>query len=81
MARYFTLRLYFQEPEAVKIKPESEISSHITLISIISGLFALDIFTEVVGKQVKLVVGVTPPPANILAAGYHCEDIYGEIYI
>ncbi len=31
--------IYFHEPEAVKIKPESEISSHITLTSVISGLF------------------------------------------
>ncbi len=38
---------FFQEPEEVKIKPESEISSHITLISVISGLFH-DIFTDVV---------------------------------
>ncbi len=30
--------IYFHEPEA-KIKPESEISSHITLMSVISGLF------------------------------------------
>ncbi len=40
MAKYFTSRLiYFHKPEAVKIKPESEISSHITLTSLISGLF------------------------------------------
>ncbi len=41
MAKYFTRRLiYFHEPEArVKIKPESEISCHITLTSVISGLF------------------------------------------
>ncbi len=38
MVKYFTSRLiYSQEP--VKIKPESEISSHITLTSVISGLF------------------------------------------
>ncbi len=41
MAKYFMSKLiYFHEPEArVKIKPESEISSHITLTSVISGLF------------------------------------------
>ncbi len=40
MTKYFTNRLiYFQEPEPVKIKPESEISCHITLTSVISGLF------------------------------------------
>ncbi len=52
MAKYFMSRLiYFQEPEGMKIQPESEISSHITLTSIISGLLlysTLDIFTEVV---------------------------------
>ncbi len=31
--------MYFHEPEASEINPESEISSHITLTSIISGLF------------------------------------------
>ena len=40
MVKYFTSRLiYFHEPKGVKIKPESEISSHITLTSVISGLF------------------------------------------
>ncbi len=46
MAEYFMSRLiyfhrliYFQEPEAVKIKPESEISCHTKLTSVISGLF------------------------------------------
>ncbi len=45
MAEYFMSRLsYFQEPEAgVKIKPESEISCHITLTTgfyfIFIGLF------------------------------------------
>ncbi len=40
MAKYFmSMLIYFQEPEGIKIKPESEISSHITLTSIISGLF------------------------------------------
>ncbi len=40
MAKYFIIRLiYFHEPEGVKIKPESEISNHLTLMSIISGLF------------------------------------------
>ncbi len=40
MVKYFKSRLiYFQEPKIVKIKPESEISSHITLRSVISGLF------------------------------------------
>ncbi len=32
----------------MKIKPESEIYCHITLTSVISGLFPLDIFTGVV---------------------------------
>ncbi len=37
MVKYFTSRLvYFHE---VKIKPESEISCHITLKRVISGLF------------------------------------------
>ncbi len=31
----------------MKIKPESEISSHITLTSVITGYSTLDIFTEV----------------------------------
>ncbi len=31
--------IYFHETEGVKIKPESEISCHITLMSVISGLF------------------------------------------
>ncbi len=40
MAKYFISRLiYFQEPEASEIKPESEISCHNTLTSVISGLF------------------------------------------
>ncbi len=41
MVKYFKSRLiYFHEPKArVKIKPVSEISSHITLKSVISGLF------------------------------------------
>ncbi len=39
MVKYFTSRLiYCHEPKGVKIKPESEISSHITLMSV-SGLF------------------------------------------
>ncbi len=39
MAKYFRSRLtYFQEPEGVKIKPESEIYCHNTT-SVISGLF------------------------------------------
>ncbi len=43
MVKYFNNRLiYFQEPEVSGNKPESEISSHITLTS------AIDIFTEVV---------------------------------
>ncbi len=40
MVNYFMSRpIYFHEPEAVKIKPESEISCRITLMSIIIGLF------------------------------------------
>ncbi len=41
MVKYFMTKLInFHEPEArVKIKPESEISSHITLVSVTSGLF------------------------------------------
>ncbi len=39
MAKYFTnVLIYFHEPEA-SVKPESEISSHITLTSIKSGVF------------------------------------------
>ena len=42
MAKYFKSRLiYFHKPEASEIKPESEISSHITLTGVISGLFYL----------------------------------------
>ncbi len=36
----------------MKIKPESEISNHITPTSVISGLFQLDVFTEVVYTRV-----------------------------
>ncbi len=40
MVKYFMSRqIYFHEPEASEIKPESEISRHITLLSVISGLF------------------------------------------
>ncbi len=40
MAKYFKRMLvYFHEPEASEIKPESEISSTIALTSVISGLF------------------------------------------
>ncbi len=40
MAKYFTSRLnYFTSQRRVKIRPESEISSHTTLMSVISGLF------------------------------------------
>ncbi len=40
MVKYFRSRLiYSHEPEVSEIKPESEISSHITLMSVISGLF------------------------------------------
>ncbi len=38
MVKYFMSRLiYFQSQRQVKIKPESEIPSHITLKSVISG--------------------------------------------
>ncbi len=40
MVKYFTEQAnLFSLAKAVKIKPESEISSHITLTSVISGLF------------------------------------------
>ncbi len=40
MVKYFMSRLiYFTSQRRVKIKPESEISSHITQMSVISGLF------------------------------------------
>ncbi len=40
MAKYFkSMLIYFQEPEVSEKKPESEISSHITLTSVISGIF------------------------------------------
>ncbi len=40
MVKHFMSRLiYFHEPEESEIKPESEISCHITLMSVISGLF------------------------------------------
>ncbi len=58
----------------MKIKPESEISCHITLTSIKVVYSTLDIFTTVVSARgrithkVKLVVGLPTPQANILAA-------------
>ncbi len=62
----------------MKLKPESEISSHITLTSVISGLFlAIDIFTEgsLTGTcnskcevGCKTLLGLPRTPANILAA-------------
>ncbi len=39
MAKYLSRLIYFHEPEAAKIQPESEISCHITLTSVICGLF------------------------------------------
>ncbi len=40
MAKYFMSRqIYFMSQRQVKIKPESEITSHTTLMSVISGLF------------------------------------------
>ncbi len=40
MVKYFMSRLiYFTSQRQVKLKLESEISSHITLTSVISGLF------------------------------------------
>ncbi len=40
MVKYFMSRLiYFMSQSLVKIKPESKTSSHITLTSVISGLF------------------------------------------
>ncbi len=52
MAKYFMSRLFiFTSQRQVKIKPESEISCHITLTSVISGLFALDTFTTVVSTR------------------------------
>ncbi len=49
VVKYFTSRLiYFHEPKASEIKPKSEISSHITLMSVISGLFHTRYFTGVV---------------------------------
>ncbi len=54
MVKYFKSKLiYFHEPRArVKIKPESEISSHITLPSVISGLF----HTRYLHRSIFLVV-------------------------
>ncbi len=47
MVKYFTSRLiYFHEPKASENKArECEISSHITLTSVLSGYSTLDIFT------------------------------------
>ncbi len=39
MAKYFMSRLIYFHELGVKIQPESEISCHITLTSVISGLF------------------------------------------
>ncbi len=45
MEKYLKSRLiYFQEPESMKIKHENEMSSHITLRSVISGLFHIRYF-------------------------------------
>ncbi len=70
MAKYFMSRLiYLHEPEAVKIKPESEISSHITLTSVISGLFYprylhfLVLDWQLTTSGVKLVVGAIHTPS------------------
>ncbi len=56
----------------MKIKPGSEIFSHVILTSVISVYSMLDIFTEVVSWLVNLgvmlVVKLTPPAADILAA-------------
>ncbi len=47
MAKYFKSSLiYFQEPEAVIVKPENEMSSHMT--SVTSGLFYARCLTAVV---------------------------------
>ncbi len=73
----------------MKIKPESEISSHITLTSVISGLFHTRYLYKVVSTRgrvthsIKLAVGGLPtPPANILAAALssllsrvHCRKV------
>ncbi len=54
MAKYFRSRLtYFQEPEGVKIKPESEIYCHNTLTSVISGLFHTRNFHLTLSSWVK----------------------------
>ncbi len=69
MAKYLSRLIYFHEPEAAKIKPESEISYLITLTCVISGLFTLDTFTAVVSTRglvthsSKLIVGVTHTPS------------------
>ncbi len=72
MAKYFKSRLiYFHSQRKVKIKPESEMSSHITLLSVISGLFHTRyIFTAVVrtgNSQPKVSYMAPTPPADILA--------------
>ena len=53
----------------MKIKPESEMSSHITLMSVISGLFhtrylnCCSEYQRTDNSQVKLVVGATHTPS------------------
>ncbi len=50
MMKYFTSRqIYFHKPavRGVKIKPESEIPSHVTLMSVILVYSILDIFTDI----------------------------------
>ncbi len=71
MARYFKSRLiYFHR--GVKIKPESEISCHNTLTSVISGFFHTRYFHyhsySRVTLSLKLVIGATHTPADIIAA-------------
>ncbi len=72
MAKYFTSRLiYFHKPEESEIKPESEISSHIILTRVISGLFHTRYLHCVVntrGLVTHSCKGLCTTPANIFAA-------------
>ncbi len=73
---HFTRQINFHKPVGVKIKPESELSCHITLPSLIGSLFyarllyffLLGLVTHGVRLAVKLSrQGLPTAPADILA--------------
>ncbi len=63
MVKYFMSRLiYFHHPEEMKIKPESEISFHITLQTYSALDTSLPIVSTCNSQPVKLVVGANHTP-------------------